>query len=255
MKIILVSLVTISFWSTAIAQRSAPDQLKTNSGSVSIQPVLHGTTVLTLNNQTIYIDPYGGAQAFEGIAPPTLIFITDIHGDHMNIEILQAIETGQAIIIAPQAVFEKLPDDLKNKTKTLGNGEKTEVGGIHVTAVPMYNLPEDPESRHTKGRGNGYILNIGGKNIYFSGDTEDIPEMRSLKNIDVAFLCMNQPYTMEVEQAASAVLYFKPHIVYPYHYRGSGGLSDVDRFRELVTSMDKNIEVRLRNWYPEYKSQ
>jgi L-ascorbate metabolism protein UlaG (beta-lactamase superfamily) len=116
----------------------------------------------------------------------------------------------------------------------------------------MYNLPEDAESRHTKGRGNGYILTIGGKKFYFSGDTEDIPEMRSLKNIDVAFVCMNMPFTMEVSQAADAVLAFKPGIVYPYHYRGQGGLADVAAFKELMNKGNAKIDVRLRNWYPEY---
>jgi len=112
----------------------------------------------------------------------------------------------------------------------------------------MYNMGANP--RHTKGRGNGYVLNIGGKNLYLSGDTEGIPEMKALKNIDVAFVCMNLPYTMDVKQAAEAVLAFKPKIVYPYHYRGQNGLSDVNQFKELVNAGDKNIEVRLRNWYP-----
>jgi L-ascorbate metabolism protein UlaG (beta-lactamase superfamily) len=116
----------------------------------------------------------------------------------------------------------------------------------------MYNLPEAPDSRHTKGRGNGYILNLGGKMVYISGDTEDIPEMRALKNIDVAFVCMNQPYTMDINQAANAVLAFKPKIVYPFHYRGQNGLSDVEGFKKLVDAGKAPIEVRLKNWYPEY---
>ena len=114
----------------------------------------------------------------------------------------------------------------------------------------MYNLPESPTAMHTKGRGNGYVLNIGGKNIYLSGDTQGIPEMRSLKDIDVAFVCMNLPYTMDVKEAADAVLAFKPKIVYPYHYRGRGGLSDVNAFKSLVDAGNKGIEVRLRDWYP-----
>ncbi len=114
----------------------------------------------------------------------------------------------------------------------------------------MYNLPETADSRHPKGRGNGYVLEMGDRHIYFSGDTEDIAEMRALKNIDVAFVCMNLPYTMDVNQAASAVLAFKPKVVYPYHYRGSGGLSDVEAFKKSVNDGDSKIEVRLRNWYP-----
>jgi L-ascorbate metabolism protein UlaG (beta-lactamase superfamily) len=245
--IVLVFAITIVF-----AQRSAPDQIAVKSGSVSIQPVLHGTVVLTWNGKTIYVDPYGGAKAFTGIAAPDLILITDIHGDHHNAETLAAIETGNAKIVVPQAVYDQLADDLKSKAVVVANGKTTDQIGIAISAIRMYNLPEDAESRHTKGRGNGYILTIGGKKFYFSGDTEDIPEMRSLKNIDVAFVCMNMPFTMEVSQAADAVLAFKPGIVYPYHYRGQGGLADVAAFKELVNKGNAKIDVRLRNWYPEY---
>lgn len=246
--ILLLMVSTITF-----AQRSTPDQIETKKGPLLIQPILHGTVALTWDNKTIYVDPYGGAKAFNGIAAPDLILITDIHGDHMSIETLEAIETSKAIIIAPSAVTEKLPDNLKAQTTSLDNGKKIEKLGISITAIPMYNLPEDSESRHTKGRGNGYILNIGGKNVYFSGDTEDIPEMKALKNIDVAFLCMNLPFTMDINQASSATLAFKPKIVYPYHYRGQDGLADVEAFKKMVNDGNSKIEVRLRNWYPSYE--
>jgi L-ascorbate metabolism protein UlaG (beta-lactamase superfamily) len=247
----LILLLMIS--SMAIAQRSAPDQIETKKGPLLIQPILHGTVAFTWGGKTIYVDPYGGAKAFEGISAPDLILITDIHGDHMSLETLEGIETSKAIIIAPSAVTEKLPDNLKAQTTSLDNGKKIEKLGISITALPMYNLPEDSESRHTKGRGNGYVLNIGGKNIYLSGDTEDIPEMRALKNIDVAFVCMNLPYTMDIDQASSAVLDFKPKTVYPYHYRGQGGLADVEAFQKKVQGANNKIEVRLRNWYPSYE--
>ena len=113
----------------------------------------------------------------------------------------------------------------------------------------MYNLTEDRLKYHEKGRGNGYLVTVGEKRIYISGDTEDIPEMRALENIDYAFVCMNLPYTMTVEQAASAVLEMKPKVVYPYHYRGTGGLSDTKKFAALV-SEDGDIEVRQLDRYP-----
>ncbi len=232
------------------AQRSAPDEIQTDNGMLQVQPILHGTVVFTWNGKTIYSDPYGGAKALEGIAAPDLILITDIHGDHMSLETLQALDLSKAIIVAPQAVADKLPEAMKAKTVVIGNGQKTNQLSIDIEAVPMYNLPEDSESRHTKGRGNGYVLNLGGKRVYISGDTEDIPEMRNLKNIDVAFVCMNQPFTMDIQQAASAVLDFKPKIVYPFHYRGQNGLSDVEGFKELVHQGNSTIDVRLRNWYP-----
>ena len=113
----------------------------------------------------------------------------------------------------------------------------------------MYNFPETPDAKHTKGRGNGYILDLGGKKIYISGDTGPIPEMMILKNIDIAFVCMNLPYTMDIKDASRSVLVFKPKIVYPYHYRGKDGMSDTAEFKKIVESGDPKIEVRLRNWY------
>ena len=233
-----------------LTQKSTPDQIETSKGMLSIQPILHGTFVLQWDGKTIYVDPYGGAKAFEGVTAPDLILITDIHGDHLNLETLNAIETSKSILIVPQAVADKLPDNLKSKAVVLNNNSNTVQLGIPISAIPMYNLPESPDSRHTKGRGNGYILNLANKTVYISGDTEDIPEMRTLKNIDIAFVCMNQPFTMDINQAASAVLEFKPKIVYPFHYRGQGGLSDVEGFKKLVNEGNASIEVRLRNWYP-----
>lgn len=247
---IITLLLCMAGYYITLAQRDQADIIETNKGPLSVHPLLHATMALNWDGKSIYIDPYGGAKVFEGLAEPDLIIITDIHGDHMNIETLNAIETGKAIIIAPQAVSDQLPDGLKQKTVALGNGDKTTQLGIDIMAIPMYNLPESADSRHPKGRGNGYVLNLGGKHLYISGDTEDIPEMRALQNIDIAFVCMNQPFTMSVEQAASAVLEFKPKIVYPFHYRGREGLSDVNAFKKMVSDKNNNIEVRLRNWYP-----
>lgn len=252
MKRLSAVIYLVLSFTICIAQRSAPDAIETSTGKLSIQPILHATLAMTWNNLTIYVDPYGGAKAFEGLAAPHLILITDIHGDHMNLETLKAIETTRALIIAPQAVREKLPEELANQTIPLSNGASHKQFDITITAVPMYNLPETEDSRHPKGRGNGYVLELGGKRIYISGDTEDIAEMRALTNIDVAFVCMNQPFTMTVEQAASAVLEFKPKVVYPFHYRGQGGLSDVEQFKKIVQEGNSSIEVRLRNWYPAY---
>jgi len=234
----------------SLAQRPAPDVIETSKGALSIQPLLHATLALTWNGKTIYADPQGGAKVFEGIAIPDLIVITDIHGDHFNPETLQAINTSQAIIIAPQAVADKFPDNLKSKVTVVNNGQTITKLDISITAIPMYNLPESAESRHTKGRGNGYVLTFGNKSVYISGDTSGITEMRALKNIDVAFVCMNLPFTMNIDEAASAVLDFKPKVMYPFHYRGQNGLNDVEGFKKLVNASNPAIDVRLRNWYP-----
>jgi L-ascorbate metabolism protein UlaG (beta-lactamase superfamily) len=249
MKNFILALLMIGAIYPLLAQRSQPDVIETNKGPLTIQPVQHASLVLSWNGKTIYSDPHGAISLFEGLKAPDLILISDIHGDHMNIETLTALETSNARIVVPQAVAEKLPESFKDKLVILNNGGSTTLYDIKITAIPMYNLPEDADSRHTKGRGNGYVLTMGGKQLYISGDTEDIPEMRALKNIDIAFVCMNQPYTMEINQAADAVLAFKPKIVYPFHYRGQGGLSDVEAFKKLVNDGDKKIEVRLRNWY------
>lgn len=233
-------------------QINAQDVIKTTAGDLKITPVLHGSLALQLNELTIYIDPYGGAEKFKAFPDADLIFITDIHGDHLNVETLSGLNTNNTTFIVPQAVADKM-QEIKSKEKVIiGNAEEKTVNNIKIEAIPMYNLPETDDSRHPKGRGNGYVLTIGDSRVYISGDTEDIEEMRSLKNIDIAFVCMNEPYTMTISQAAESVIAFQPAIVYPFHFRGQGGLADVNSFKKLVEQSTDNVEVRLRNWYPEY---
>lgn len=233
----------------AFCQLPSSDVIETSRGPLTLQPLNHATMAFTWQGKTIYTDPNGGAMTFEGVAAPDLILITDIHGDHFNPETLEAINTDKATLIVPQAVADKLSDNLKKKAVVLANGQTKSVMDITIMAVPMYNLPESPETRHPKGRGNGYVLSFGNKKVYVSGDTSGIPEMRALKGIDVAFICMNLPYTMDIQEASQAVLDFKPKVVYPYHYRGQNGLSDTEAFRKMVNDKNKNIDVRLRNWY------
>lgn len=230
-------------------QLSAPspvtgDHLATADGDVIVSPINHATFVMSWNDKTIYLDPVGGGTRFRSFPRPNIIFITDIHSDHLDAATLIAIEAKNADIIAPQAVFQQLASDLKTKTKVLANGEKIEIQGISVEAIPMYNTTAARLSYHTKGRGNGYVLGIGGKRIYVAGDTEDIPEMRALKDIDLAFVCMNLPFTMDINQAVGVVREFRPKVIYPFHYQGS----DVAKFKQLVGT-DLGIEVRLRKWY------
>lgn len=190
-----------------------------------------------------------GKKAFEGFAAPDMIFITDVHGDHMNLKTLKELDLTNTIIIAPMAVSTKITSLKPKKVVVMSNDETKDLGSLKVEAIPMYNLREEALKFHTKGRGNIYVLTINGKRIYFSGDEEDIPEMRSLKNIDKAFVCMNLPYTMTVESAVSAVLDFEPKEVYPYHYRGTDGLSDIAKFKTLVNQGNENIQVVQLEWY------
>lgn len=227
------------------------DQIPAEKSNITVTPIFHGTVVFQWDGKTVYVDPYGGAERFSELPVPDLVLITHKHGDHLNKSTLQKLDLSKAELIAPQSVVEDLGNVTFNKVWTLNNGETKELKGISVEAVPMYNLPADDNPRHPKGWGNGYVITMGGKRVYISGDTEDIPEMRQLKDIDVAFVCMNLPYTMDVEHAASAVIDFKPAIMYPFHFRGSGGFSDVEQFKKLVNEGTDAVEVRLRDWYSE----
>jgi L-ascorbate metabolism protein UlaG (beta-lactamase superfamily) len=222
-----------------------PDAIATENGTLKIFPINHATLALQWKDRTIYVDPVGGAKVFQGLPKPDLILVTDIHGDHFSKETLAELVEPNMRLVCPAAVAEQMTPDLRKNAAILTNGQTSELLGVKLEAIPMYNLTPDRLKFHSKGRGNGYVVTLGGKRIYLSGDTEDIPEMRALKNIDVAFICMNLPYTMTVEQAAQAVRAFKPRIVYPYHYRGS----DLNKFKELVGT-DAGVDVRLRDWYP-----
>jgi L-ascorbate metabolism protein UlaG (beta-lactamase superfamily) len=216
---------------------------------VKIIPINHATMILSYNESNIYVDPTGKASGLEMFGKADVILITDIHGDHYNLDTLKELDLKEALIVAPQAVIDKFPEDFKPKYKVLQNGESTIVKELSVEAIPMYNLRKEALQFHPKGRGNGYVITINGERIYISGDTEDISEMRGLKNIDKAFICMNLPYTMPVKNAADAVLDFKPKTVYPYHYRGTEGLSDVNLFKQMVNERNTSIEVQLLDWY------
>ena len=216
---------------------------------VVIHPVHHSALALEWKGHTILVDPHNGAERFKQFASPVVILITDINEDHMDPATLGALDLSITRIVAPRSVVDALPIEVSKHCTVLANGERAEIAGIGIEAVPMYNMPDPNDPRHPKGRGNGYVITLGEERIYISGDTEDIPEMRALKNIDMAFVCMNLPYTMTVDQAASGVLAFKPRVVYPYHYRGKDGLSDVARFKQLVHAGDPTIEVRLEDWY------
>lgn len=224
--------------------------IKEKPAAATIIPIEHATAVVEWDGNTIYIDPVGGKAAFEGQPSPDFIFITDVHGDHFNPETLGELDLEGTTIIAPDAVALQMSEDLKSKTTTMKNGEVKEIAGISVEAIPMYNLREEAKDFHVKGRGNGYVFTFGDERVYFSGDTEDIPEMRALENIDKAFVCMNLPYTMTEESAADAVVEFKPKQVYPYHFRGRPDVSDVNKFKSLVNAGDPNIEVMIVDWYP-----
>ena len=220
------------------------DHIATPEGDLIIHPINHATLALGWMDKIIYVDPVGGSKRFQGLPHPDLVLITDIHADHLDVQTLTAVASSQTVFVAPPEVMNRLPASLRSRSTELANNQAKSVLGLMIEAVPAYNLTTDRLQYHPKGRGNGYVLTLGPKRIYLSGDTEDTPEMRALKNIDVAFLCMNLPYTMNVKQAAEAVRAFHPKIVYPDHYRGS----DLEQFKKLVGT-DSGVEVRIRDWY------
>lgn len=216
-----------------------------------IKPISHASFVMNWAGMTIYIDPVGGAELYAGESAPDVILLSDIHGDHLDVETLEAI-VGDATIYAPQAVYDLLSESLQAVTTVINNDEMETFDPFSLTAIPMYNYEEQGlEIRHEKGRGNGYLLENDGARVYIAGDTGGIPEMKALTDIDIAFVPMNLPYTMGVEEAAEAVLAFAPKQVIPYHYRGPDGLSDVDEFKTLVETGNPDIKVFILNWYGE----
>jgi L-ascorbate metabolism protein UlaG (beta-lactamase superfamily) len=213
----------------------------TSAGPVKITPVYHASLVIEAGGKVIIIDPAKPA-SFAGLPQADLVLITDIHGDHMDPDLIKTVSKAGTEIIAPPAVVKTV-----TTASPISNGQKKTWGAWTIEAIPMYNLTRGPAAGkffHDKGRGNGYVLTYGGKRFYFSGDTENIPEMRALKNIDVAFVCMNLPYTMTPDEAADAVKAFHPKVVIPYHYQGQ----DTTVFQKDLAGT--GIEVRLLEFYP-----
>ena len=245
----ILSIITctamILFAVAAQAQTRPVQTFKSSAGPIKITPVYHASMVIEAGGKVIVVDPAKPA-VFTGLPQADLILITDIHADHMDPALIASVSKTGTEIIAPPAVVKTV-----TTASPLSNGEKKTWSDWTIEAIPMYNLTRGPEAGkfyHDKGRGNGYILTYGGTRIYLSGDTENIPEMRALKNIDVAFICMNLPYTMTPEEAADAVKAFHPKVAIPYHYRGS----DLSVFKKALEGT--GIDVRLLEWYPKAQS-
>lgn len=241
MKAILISGMVVLALSLLAHAAADTQTFATSVGPVKITPLYHASTLIEAGGKAIYLDPAKPAK-LDGLPKADLILITDIHGDHMDPDSIKAISKADTAIISSPAVAQTV-----TTAKPLANGAKTTWENWTIEAIPAYNLKRGPAPGklfHDKGRGNGYVLTYGGKQFYFSGDTEGVPEMRALKNIDVAFVCMNLPYTMTPDEAADAVKAFHPKIVIPYHYRGS----DLAVFQKGLEGT--GIEVRMLEWYP-----
>jgi len=231
-----VVLAPLMFAESASYER---DTIKTTAGGVEITFIAHGTLMIVWNDKTIHVDPYGKVADYRALPAADLILITHHHGDHLDPGAIESVSNDKTKIILTEKCAETMKQGIVMK-----NGDVQHVMGIAVEAVPAYNLVHnrpDGSPFHPKGEGNGYVLTIGKTRIYVAGDTENTPEMKSLRNIDVAFLPMNLPYTMTPEMVADAAKAFKPKILYPYHY----GKTDPSRLLDLLKGT-KEIEIRVR---------
>jgi len=220
-----------------LAAHAQEDELE-----VKVIPLGHATFILQWGEQTIVVDPVAQYD-YTGYSEPDVILITDVHPDHWNSDTVAMLMGANTKVVGPDALPWGGIDTV------MENGETVDANGIYIEAVPMYNVergPREGEYYHPKGRGNGYVVQLGFERIYIAGDTECTPEMKELQDITMAFIPMNLPYTMTPTEAAECVKAFKPKVVYPYHYRGS----DLDVFTWKLEDTPE-VEVRILDWYPQ----
>ena len=223
------------------------DTLFTPNGEVVIQPLYHASVVMSWNGKIIYSDPDDDAAyepRYAGLPQADLILVTHEHGDHYSPAKLTALRKAGGVIIVPWKVYLRTDfASYRPNAIALQYGQTTNVHGLTVQAVPGYN------SNHPFTNNNCYVLTLGGKKLFFSGDTGDVPEIRALTNIDVAFLSMNVPFTMNWLGATNVIRQMRPRVVYPYHYRDQGGTVTNAALFQSAMSVEPGIEVRLRGWY------
>ncbi len=238
-KMILV-LISLTMTATIFSQNPpAMDKISTSAGDVELHFIGHGSLMFRLNNYCIHIDPVRSSGDYKNLPQADLILVTHEHYDHLDPDLLRELRKPETVLLSNTNTASQI-----KWAQAMKAGDKKVVNNITVEAVPAYNMvnmrsPGQPF--HPKGTGNGYILTVGNRRIYVAGDTENIPEMKELKDIYVAFLPMNLPYTMTPEMVADAALAFKPQILYPYHYSET----ITDKLIQLLKN--SNIEVRIRN--------
>lgn len=237
---LIVVFLLIGFVLQANAQKDfTSDIFQTSKGDLRITFIGHGTLMFTFGGKTIHVDPYSRVADYSKLPKADLILITHEHGDHLDTKAIAAIKKAATEIVLTQKCVGKADGTI------MKNGDFKTVMGLKIEAVPAYNIKHmrsENKPYHPKGDGNGYIITFGNKRVYVAGDTENTPEMKALKNIDIAFLPMNLPYTMTPEMVADAAKAFKPKVLYPYHY----GSTDTSQLVELMKGA-KEIEVRIRN--------
>jgi len=237
---IFVAVFMMIFALAANAQESfETDIIKTSEGDLKITFIGHGTLMFSFADKVIHVDPVSRYADYTKIPKAAIIIVTHHHGDHLDSKVIDILSTEKTELVLTEMCNEQV-----KKGMVMKNGDVKSIQGLKIEAVPAYNIKHmrsEDVPYHPKGQGNGYIITFGDRRLYVAGDTENVPEMKKLKDIDIAFLPMNVPYTMTPEMAADAAKAFKPKILYPYHF----GNTDTSKLVELLKDM-KEIEVRIR---------
>jgi L-ascorbate metabolism protein UlaG (beta-lactamase superfamily) len=237
--ILLAAFVLAFSMGTYVYGAFQSDTIKTAQGDLKITFIGHGTLMFEYGGKVIHVDPWGKLADYSKMPKADLILVTHEHQDHLDLNAIKKIKTNKTIVILTKNCVSKGATG-----EVMGNGDTKTVIGIKIEAAPAYNLLHKRNTGqpfHPKGEGNGYVITFGDKRVYVAGDTENIPEMKALKGIDIAFLPMNLPYTMTPEMVADAAKAFKPKILYPYHT----GDTDLSKLTALMKGVD-GVEVRLR---------
>ncbi len=222
------------------AQEFEEDVIRTSAGDLKITFIGHGTLMFTFNEKTIHVDPVSQEGDYTKMPQADLILVTHQHGDHLDPTVIEILRKEKTNIVLSGKCAEVVQGGI-----VMNNGDVKSIGGLKIEAVPAYNIVhkrDNGQPYHPRGEGNGYVITFGDKRVYVAGDTENTPEMKALKGIDIAFLPMNLPYTMTPEIVADAAKAFRPKILYPYHY----GSTDTARLVELLKGVE-GIEVRIRD--------
>lgn len=234
--------------SQGISQTLPADTIQTSAGPLEIYHVGHASLYFIFNDKVIHVDPFSRMGDYSTMPKADLILITHAHPDHFDLNAIEAISKKETKIVLNQESYQSL-----NKGEILKNGDKTKILGLQIKAVPAYNIVhkrDNGEPFHPKYRDNGYVIDFADVRVYIAGDTENIPEMKDIKNVEIAFLPMNLPYTMTPEMCKSAAQMVKPKILFPYHYKM--GKSDPEKFAQIMKDVP-NIEVRFRQTRTENK--
>ena len=238
MLLIVLFLLSIQFGALA-EQAFETDIVKTSAGDLKITFLGHGTLMFTFGGKVIHIDPFSRVADYSKLPQADMILLTHEHPDHLDLKALEFLRTEKTVLV----LNEKCARQVKGGI-IMRNGDVKTIEGLKIEAVPAYNLVHmrsEGVPFHPKGNGNGYVITFGDQRIYVAGDTENIPEMKNLKDIDYAFLPMNLPYTMTPEMATDAAKAFKPKVLYPYHY----GETDPSKLVALMKDTP-GVEIRSR---------